>query len=97
MAAEICGHTEEVAKEHYWQVSESDLDSAIAKLGSPELAQSDGLRGPESSVADSKVLGAETKKPQVSQGFDVICQLLAEAGFSSEVGDTRLELVTPCL
>lgn len=97
VAAEICGHTEEVAKEHYWQVSDSDLDSAIVKLGSPELAQKlahdEGLNGPETSLADSGGLAQETSKPQVSRGFDVICQLLSEAGFSLEVGDAGSEQV----
>ena len=29
VAAAICGHTEQIAKEHYWQVSDADLDSVI--------------------------------------------------------------------
>lgn len=95
VAAEICGHTEEVAKEHYWQVGDTDLDSAIAKLGSPELAQKlaheDGLKGLESSFAVSGEVGPETRKPQVSLGFDAICHLLAEAGFSHKVGEEGLE------
>jgi len=95
VAAEICGHTEEVAREHYWQVSDSDLDSAIAKLGRPELAQKlaheAGLNGPETSLVDSEAFGPETKQPQVSLGFDVICQLLSEAGFSLQVGEEGLE------
>jgi len=98
VAAEICGHTEEVAKEHYWQVGESDLDLAVEKLGSPKLAQKlahdDGLNGPETSLVDSGAIGQETKKPQVSLGFDVICQLLSDAGFSLEVGDIGLEPTT---
>lgn len=98
VAAEICGHTEEIAKEHYWQVSDSDLNLAIEKLGSPKLAQKlahdDGLNGPQTSRVDSKALGPETKKPQVSLGFDVICQLLSEAGFSHKMGGTELESVT---
>ena len=98
VAAEICGHTEEIAKEHYWQVGQSDLDLAIMKLGSPKLAQKlaheDDLDSPETSLADSESFGIETKKPQDSLGFDVVCQLLAEAGFSFEVGDIGLEPTT---
>jgi len=29
VAAAICVHTEQIAKEHYWQVSDADLDSVI--------------------------------------------------------------------
>ncbi|MFM7929390.1 MAG: hypothetical protein ACKO9Q_16920, partial [Pirellula sp.] len=58
VAAEICGHTEEIAKEHYWQVGESDLDLAIMKLGSPKLAQKlaheDDSDSPETSLDDSE-------------------------------------------
>ncbi|MFN7293095.1 MAG: hypothetical protein ACK5YR_15690 [Pirellula sp.] len=85
VAAEICGHTEEIAKEHYWQVGESDLNLAIEKLGRSELAQTLAhecdLSGPESSLEDSEISGPGTKKPQESLGFDMICQLLSEAGF----------------
>jgi len=37
VATAICGHTEEVAREHYWTVSESDFDSILAagKIGAP--------------------------------------------------------------
>lgn len=99
VAAEICGHTEEVAKEHYWQVGDSDLDLAINKLGNSKLAQKlaqklahdDGLKGPETSLAGSGALDPETKKPQVSQRFDAIYQLLSEAGLPLEVGDTSTE------
>ena len=95
VATEICGHTEEVAREHYWQVSDSDLDKAIEKLGSPGLAQKlahdDVSKGPEASFDDLDVSPSETKKPQVSLGFDVICQLLTEAGFSHKVGEEGLE------
>ncbi len=66
VAAEICGHTEEIAKEHYWQVSDSDLNLAIDKLGSPKLAQKlahdEGLSGPEMALTDSEALDPETKK-----------------------------------
>jgi integrase len=98
VASEICGHTEEVAKEHYWQVSDVDLDSAIAKLGNPELAQKlahdDGLKGPETSFDGSNGLDPLTKKNQVSLGFDAICQLLSEAGFTLEIGRAGLEPAT---
>lgn len=37
VAASICGHTEEIAKEHYWTVGDQDLDNVIARL-TPELS-----------------------------------------------------------
>jgi len=37
IAASICGHTEEIAKEHYWTVGDRDLDNVIEKL-TPELS-----------------------------------------------------------
>ncbi|MCA9158983.1 MAG: hypothetical protein KDA72_11680, partial [Planctomycetales bacterium] len=91
-------HTEEIAREHYWQVSDTDLDAAIVKLGSPELAQKlthdDGLKGPETSVDGSKASCPETTIPQVSLGFDAIFQLLSEASLFDLMGDTELESVT---
>jgi integrase len=44
IAAAICGHTEQIAKEHYWQVREEDLDSLIAD--EPEA-------GPEADLKES--------------------------------------------
>lgn len=47
VAAEICGHTIEIAKEHYWMVMEDDLrnglgatDAARARLGSNSVHES---------------------------------------------------------
>ena len=104
IAAAICGHTEQIAQEHYWTVTDSDLDSAIDLLSpgiceklAQKLAHNDGLRGPESSLPVSETRGAETKKPQVSLGFDAIFQLLAEAGFAIKVGEEGLEPPTSTL
>ena len=32
VATEICGHTEQVAREHYWTVTESDFDEALLSM-----------------------------------------------------------------
>ncbi len=32
IAAAICGHTEQIAQEHYWTVTDTDLDSAMRKM-----------------------------------------------------------------
>lgn len=38
IAAAICGHTEQIAKEHYWQVGDTDLDGVIEQA----LSESEG-------------------------------------------------------
>lgn len=55
------------------------------------LAHEGDLSGPEVSLDDSETLGPETKKPQVSLGFDMICQLLSEAGFCLAMGEEGAE------
>ncbi len=39
VAAEICGHTEQVAREHYWTVTGSDFDQALASM--PKIFEAD--------------------------------------------------------
>ncbi len=102
VAAEICGHTEEVAKEHYWQVSDSDLDSAIAKLGSVDgvstkVSIDNGKACPTASQFDSGPEEGESSEVPIETQFIAICRLLSEVGLGEEVGDARLELATPCL
>lgn len=36
IAAAICGHTKEIAEEHYWQVTDTDMDKAMLKMTSEE-------------------------------------------------------------
>jgi len=41
VAAAICGHTEQIAQEHYWQVTDSDMAEALQKLTpKPEVTKS---------------------------------------------------------
>jgi hypothetical protein len=90
VAAEICGHTEQIAKEHYWTVSDSDLDSAIESLSpkiAQKIAQSNVSKSPIASLSGSSDEGDETEKAQVSLGFDAILQLLSATGFAITVGD----------
>ena len=98
IAASICGHTEEVAKEHYWKVGEGDLDQTMEKLSkihseklSPSIAHNiallDDSQGLESSHSVSTTCDDETKKPKESLGFVAICRLLSEAGLVPKVGD----------
>ncbi len=101
IAASICGHTEQIAQEHYWKVGEDDLDQTISKLSSMhseklaiKVANIDVSKGPESSLAVSTPSDDETKKPKESLGFVSICRLLAEAGFTVKIGDIGLEPTT---
>ncbi len=98
VAAEICGHTEQIAQEHYWTVTDNDLDSAIEML-SPEidkklaqkLAQIVVSKGPEASLPVSATENLQTKKPLVSQGVDEVFQLMSSLGLFQEVGGIGLE------
>ena len=98
VAAEICGHTEQIAQEHYWTVSDSDLDLAIKTLSpgvSEKLAQKlatiDVSEGPKASLPVSTASGPQTKKTPVSQGFDEICQIMSSLCISLTVGEEGLE------
>lgn len=95
VAAEICGHTEEIAKEHYWQVSDSDLDLAIKKLGNlPSVSIDSGKECPTVSQADSGQEGSDLSQVSIETQFIAICRLLSEVGLGNEMGDTELESVT---
>jgi len=104
VAAEICGHTEQIAQEHYWKVSDSDLNSAMELLSS-ELAQKlaqkvahkDVSEGLLSSLSVSEARGAETKKAPIIQGFDAICRLMALLDADLQVGEKGLEPPTSTL
>jgi integrase len=98
IAASICGHTEEIAKEHYWTVEDSDLDNVIDKLTpdlsqklAPKLALSDVSCGPESSLGVSTPKEGKTKKAQEIPGFVAICHLLSSGGFTLRMGEEGAE------
>jgi integrase len=106
IAAEICGHTEQIAQEHYWTVTDSDLDQAIADLSpgiaaklSPKggeklaqkLAHSKGSKGLGSSLDDSTAARPRMRKAQEIPGFVSICRLLAEGGFPLSMAEAGLE------
>lgn len=102
IAASICGHTEQIAQEHYWKVGDDDLDQTISKLStihseklSPTIAHNiahlDVSKGHESSVTVSTPSDDETKKPKESLGLVSICRLLADAGFSLRMGEEGRE------
>ena len=74
VAAEICGHTEQIAQEHYWQVSDLDLDQAIADLSpgiDASLQEGEGGETPRkarSGRGSSKV--AQKVAHKVAHGVD---------------------------
>ena len=84
VAAEICGHTEEIAKEHYWQVSDSDLDFAVKKLGNlPSVSIDSGKECPTVSRADSGIKGSDLSQVSIETQFIAICRLLSEGAFGN--------------
>ena len=100
VAAAICGHTEQIAKEHYWTVSVGDLDIAMDKLSptlATKLAQMPVSEGLESSPNVSDSEDQETKKAPIIQGFDDICRLMSSLGISIGVDDIGLEPTTPTM
>ena len=100
----LCGHTEEVAKEHYRKVGQGDLDQTMEKLSkihseklAIKVAIKDDSQGLESSLTVSTTCDDETKKPKESLGFVAICRLLSEAGLLSRMGEEGLEPPTSTL
>ena len=102
IAASICGHTEEIAQEHYWMVEDSDLDTTMDKISSlhgeklsptiaHNIAHEDVFCGPESSLGVSTPMEGETKKAQEIPGFVALCQFLASGGFTLRMGEEGLE------
>lgn len=82
--AGICGHTEESAKERYWQVSDSDLDLAIKKLGNlPNVSIDSGKERPTVSQADSRQEGSDLSQVSIETQFIAICRLLSEVAFGN--------------
>ena len=108
IAASICGHTEEIAQEHYWMVEDSDLDTTMDKISSlhgeklsptiaHNIAHEDVFCGPESSLGVSTPMEGETKKAQEIPGFVALCQFLASGGFTLRMGEEGLEPPTSTL
>jgi integrase len=98
VAAEICGHTEQIAQEHYWQVSDSDLDLAISKLSpgiekklATKLAQDSDSKGLESSFDDSRADLDNDGKALNRKAFVAFCRSLSPEDFSLLMGGEGLE------
>lgn len=104
VAASICGHTEEIAKEHYWTVGDRDLDTVMDKLApelaqklAPKLALDDVFNVPDSSHNVSEPMDQETKKAQEIPGFVALCHFLSANGFVLKMGEEGLEPPTSTL
>jgi hypothetical protein len=100
VAAAICGHTEQIVQEHYWTITDGDLDTAMDKLSqklATKLATIDVSEGLESSHTVSGSEDHETKKAPIIQGFDEICRLMSSLGISIGVDDIGLEPTTPTM
>ena len=95
-----CGHTEQFAQEHYWTITDGDLDIAMDKLSqklATKLATMPVPEGLESSLTVSDSKDQETKKAPIIQGFDDICRLMSSLGISIGVDDIGLEPTTPTM
>ncbi len=104
VAAEICGHTEQIAKEHYWTVTDQDLDQAIEDLSpgigeklAQKLAHNDDSKGLELSDDDLTGRPSEMRKAQEILGFVDLCRMMAKDGFTFRMGDIGLEPTTPTM
>jgi integrase len=70
VATAICGHSEDVAREHYWTVRNEDLDLALgapeigAPIGAPHVGQNEATEGNSEEDKSSP----ETTRPSENQG-----------------------------
>lgn len=102
VAAEICGHTEQIAQEHYWQVSDSDLDLAISKLSpgieqklATKLATEGDSKGLEVSLVDSEASREICRKSLKTKTFIAFCRSLSPEDFSLAIAEAGLEPARP--
>lgn len=98
IAAETCGHTEEIAREHYWTVSPQDRAALISKL-SPEidkalarkLAHNTGSTSPLVSPTAPISSRLEMTDEQKIAAFDSLSRLLSLGGINIQVAEAGLE------
>ncbi len=70
IAAAICGHTEQIAQEHYWQVTDSDMSNAMLKMSLQPEAKSEAEstridpQGPESEAKPEAIFSGKTQETQ---------------------------------
>jgi integrase len=75
VAAAICGHTTQIAQEHYWTVADTDLESALANIN--EIVGKTAVQGrgegevkaeAASAGNGSQTVATETRPPTKNQG-----------------------------
>ncbi len=78
IATDICGHNEQVAREHYWTVTDSDFDQALAsmpKIFEADCGHNEGRLGATESISEAVSVSAESsgnlEKPWKKQRFAV--------------------------
>lgn len=104
VAAAICGHTEQVAMEHYWQVSESDFELAINERRSRKAKQYGAVQSGMETNGESVVLKSLGKSDIPCKPKDIQWAILdskpmlahRENQFLSK-GEAESEAVTPAL
>jgi integrase len=94
VAAAILGHSVEVAKDHYWQVNDQDIQSALSVSTDTGDQSNDGRNGglAGSTLGNTEVQESEKATPSDSLNTDnsVLCELAVKV----EMGVTGLEPVT---
>jgi len=83
VAAAICGHTEQIAKEHYWQVAGSDLDAALNLM--PRIGGHNGGHNvcPEGAIPGNSTAGdnlPESQNDQAKQGKSALKAVAGNCG-----------------
>lgn len=96
------GVTGQIAAEHYWQVSDSDLDLAISKLSpgiakklATKLAKNSDLKSLEPSFNDSRASLDNDEKAQKTKAFVAPCRSLSPEDLSLAIAEAGLEPARP--
>ena len=95
VAAEWLGHSEAIARKHYWQVTDADFDRAVAGVGDDfeKAAQIAAQTLLESSGPDGKTVGTQKEKDPEFPSLSPSCQPV----YKCRVGGEGLEPTTSCV
>ena len=97
VAAAICGHSEEIAREFYWTISDDDLDAALKtgigdenpaneQIGAPTGAP---IEGQFEALCGNSTDGGEISEDRFDQGKTREKTLMAAPGDSGQDGNNR--------
>jgi hypothetical protein len=102
VAAEICGHSEQIAAEHYWQVSDSDLNLAISKLSpgiekklATKLTQDSDSKGLDLPLNDSSTCRENEEKARKTKAFVAFGRSRSPEDLSLAIAEAGLEPARP--